>query len=319
MVPSSGRILCAMFPGQGSQFVGMGKQCLAEFPYTKRVFEEAEDATKIAIRRLCLEGPEDELKLTANTQPCILTASVAAWTVLRNECAMTPDLYVGHSLGEYSALVAAGRLTLTRAAFLVRRRGEAMQKAVPEGTGGMAAVLNFDEERLAARCLQVSKGSGKDRRVVEIVNYNSPQQLVVAGHAEILTKLLALLETEDEVKAIRLPVSAPFHSSLMAPAREAMTPLLQESAFTANDSVFVPNVTGNATSQYEVDFLVRQIDSPVRWAQTLKTAGERGVSVFFEVGPGRVLFGLARRQVPKDSKLVHSDDLVTCVKGFTDL
>lgn len=319
MPTPSGRNLLAMFPGQGSQYVGMGKQCLAEFPYTKEIFEEAEDATKIALRRLCFEGPESELKLTANTQPCILTTSVAVWTVLHRECRISPELFAGHSLGEYSALVAAGKLQLGRAAYLVRQRGEAMQRAVPEGVGGMAAVLNFAEDKLAERCQQVSKGSGRDRRMVEIVNYNSPQQLVVAGHVEVLLKLLAVLETEDKIKAVSLPVSAPFHSSLMAPAREVMQPLLEESPLTSNATRVIPNVSGEVTDSYSISNLIQQIDNPVRWTQTLASAAAAGTSIFYEIGPGRVLFGLARRQIPKDAKVLHSDDLVAAVKEFPTL
>ena len=311
MTPS-GRKLLGMFPGQGSQYVGMGKQLLSEFPYTKSVFEEAEDAARIPVRRLCLEGPEEELKLTAFTQPAILTVSVATWTVLSKETGITPDIFAGHSLGEYSALVAAGKLPFGRAVHLVNKRGEAMQRAVPEGRGGMAAVLNFDEQKLQARCKEATRPG----EPIEIANYNSPAQLVVAGHIASLDRLLTVLESQDSVKAVRLAVSAPFHSSMMSKAREEMTPLLQGSPLTKNERVIIPNVTGEPTAFYEIDGLINQIDSPVRWTQTMQSAMSAQCQVFLEIGPGRVLFGLGRRLIPKDSKIAHTDDIVAAVKEF---
>ena len=301
----------AMFPGQGSQYVGMGRELLNEFPSVKVLFEEAADAARINIRKLCIDGPEDELKLTANTQPCILTVSVAIWKVLRDETGIEPVYYAGHSLGEYSAVVAAGKLTLGRAAFLVRRRGEAMQQAVPPGIGAMAAVMNVPADDLKARCEKINKKTN----VVEVVNYNSPQQLVVAGHKKAVDELCVGLET-DGLKFVMLPVSAPFHSSLMKPARDVMEPLLKESEFLTTSHEIIANVTGKVEPDYNASHLARQIDGAVLWTQTMENADKLGCDTYIEIGPGRVLFGLGRRIVPKTSKIMHTDEIV---KTITDL
>lgn len=301
----------AMFPGQGSQYVGMGRELLTEFPAVKVVFEEAEDAARINIRKLCFDGPEDELKLTANTQPCILTVSVAVWKVLKDETGFTPDFFAGHSLGEYSAVVAAGKLPLGRAAFLVRKRGEAMQEAVPAGVGAMAAVMNVPADDLQGRCAAVSaEGS-----VVEVVNFNSAQQLVVAGHKKAVDQLCAGLE-KDGLKFVMLAVSAPFHSSLMKPARDAMDPLLTDSPFAKSEEKIIANITGKIEPDYHADHLIKQINSAVLWTQTMDTAVAEGCTKFVEVGPGRVLFGLGRRIVPRESKLIHSDDVKKAIEDL---
>jgi len=296
------RIL-AMFPGQGSQFVGMGKDLLAEFPYVKTAFEESEDAAHLHVRKLCFEGPDDELKLTANTQPCILTVSVAVWRVLVNEAGLKPALFAGHSLGEYSAVVAAGKLTLGEAALLVRKRGEAMQAAVPVGVGAMAAVMNVPAGDLIARCVRAS-GGGK---VVEVVNYNSPQQLVVAGHKTAVEALCHQLEADGQ-RFVSLPVSAPFHSSLMRPAREAMAPLLNKAGFKATNEKVIANLTGDVVDAYGAQQLIEQINSPVKWTQSLETATKHECDTYVEIGPGKVLFGLARRCLPKTAKLLHTEE-----------
>jgi len=304
----------AMFPGQGSQFVGMGRDLLSEFPKVKQVFEEAEDAAKLAIRRLCFEGPEDELKLTANTQPCILTVSVAVWRVLKEETGLTPALFAGHSLGEYSAVVAAGKLPLGRAAYLVRRRGEAMQQAVPAGVGAMAAVMNVPADDLKARAAKASKPGS----VVEVVNFNSPSQLVVAGHRTAVEALCAELEADGQ-RFVALPVSAPFHSSLMLPAREAMAPLLEEAPFAKTAEPVIANLTGKVEADYGPRFLIEQINSAVLWTQTLDTAHQAGCDTYLEVGPGKVLFGLARKTLPKGPKLLHTDDVKQTIKDVQAL
>lgn len=301
-----------MFPGQGSQFVGMGRDLLHEFPTAKLAFEEAEDAAKIQIRKLCLDGPEDELKLTANTQPCILTVSVATWRVLQQEAGFAPDAFSGHSLGEYSAVVAAGKMELGRAAFLVRKRGEAMQQAVPAGVGAMAAVMNVPAEDLKTRCAKASKPGS----VVEVVNFNSPQQLVVAGHKPAVDALCNQLEADGQ-RFVSLPVSAPFHSSLMKPAREAMTPLLNETKFHKNDARIIANLTGKYADDYGPRYLIEQINSAVLWTQTLETAHQSGLETYVEVGPGKVLFGLARKTLPKGPKLVHTEDVKQTIKDLT--
>lgn len=304
----------AMFPGQGSQFVGMGRQLLTEFPKTKLVFEEAEDAIKVAVKSLCLDGPEDELKLTANTQPCILTVSYAIWTVLRDEVGLQPHLFAGHSLGEYSAVVAAGKMDFARAVLLVRRRGEAMQAAVPVGVGAMAAVLNMPADKLQIICAGVTK----DGCSCEVVNYNSPQQLVIAGHKQAVEEAAQKAEAEGG-KAVMLPVSAPFHSRLMRKAREQMEPLLKDTKFHDTPMRVIANLTGEVAEAYGADMLIQQIDSPVRWTQSLQTAEQQGCDALVEVGPGKVLFGLARRSVAKTAKLLHTEDVVKTIADIKAL
>ena len=295
----------AMFPGQGSQYVGMAKLLLDEFPYTKEIYEEAEDAAKAPIKKLCLEGPEDQLKLTANTQPCIVATSVATWKVITNEKGFMADMFAGHSLGEYSALVASGRLSFARAISLVRARGLAMQKAVPEGIGAMTAVLSLEAAKLEELC----KKSTKPGEPVEVVNYNSPQQLVVAGAATAVKRLEDTL-TAESVKFVSLPVSAPFHSSMMKPARDEMTPLLNDTQYVNNATKIIPNLTATITDTYGSDFLIQQIDSPVKWTQTMEMALHAGMNTYVEVGPGKVLWGLARRILPKgEFKLQHTDQV----------
>jgi [acyl-carrier-protein] S-malonyltransferase len=295
----------AMFPGQGSQYVGMAKLLLDEFPYTKEIYEEAEDAAKAPIKKLCLEGPEDQLKLTANTQPCIVATSVATWKVITNEKGFIADMFAGHSLGEYSALVASGRLSFARAISLVRARGLAMQKAVPEGIGAMTAVLSLEAAKLEELC----KKSTKPGEPVEVVNYNSPQQLVVAGAATAVKRLEDTL-TAESVKFVSLPVSAPFHSSMMKPARDEMTPLLNDTQYVNNATKIIPNLTATITDTYGSDFLIQQIDSPVKWTQTMEMALHAGMNTYVEVGPGKVLWGLARRILPKgEFKLQHTDQV----------
>lgn len=304
----------AMFPGQGSQFVGMGKQLLADFPYVKTAFEEAEDATKLNLRALCFDGPEEDLKLTANTQPCILTVSVATWRVLVNEAGFKPAFFAGHSLGEYSAVVAAGKLSLSDAAGLVRKRGEAMQAAVPPGVGAMAAVMNLAGEDLKKKCAGVSKPG----RVVEVVNFNSPQQLVVAGHKAAVDELCQKLEAAG-VRFVMLAVSAPFHSSLMAPAREKMTALLNAAKFTATVAPVIANLSGKVAADYGPKYLIEQINSAVLWTQTLETAQAAECDAYVEVGPGKVLFGLARKTLAKGPKLFNTEDAPKAIEDVKGL
>lgn len=295
----------AMFPGQGSQYPGMAKILLDNFSYTKEIFQEAEDAAKAPITKLCLEGPEDQLKLTANTQPCIVTTSVATWKVMIQEKGFKADIFAGHSLGEYSALVASGRLGFGDAIKLVRARGMAMQKAVPEGQGAMTAVLSMEASRLEEYCKKASTPG----EPVEVVNYNSPQQLVVAGNAKAVKRLEDAL-TAETVKFVSLAVSAPFHSSMMKPARTEMTPLLTATNFVQNGTKIIPNLTAQVTDNYGADYLIKQIDSPVKWTQTIEASHQAGVNTFVEVGPNKVLFGLAKRILPKgEFKLLQTDNI----------
>ncbi|RZA25730.1 MAG: [acyl-carrier-protein] S-malonyltransferase [Proteobacteria bacterium] len=303
----------AMFPGQGSQYVGMGEKLLEAFPWTNAIFEEAEDASKVAIRRLCLDGPDEDLKLTANTQPCLLTVSVAYWEVLKRELGLSIQYFAGHSLGEYSALVAAGKLDLSRAAYLVRARGEAMQRAVPAGVGGMAAVMKMSVEALEALCLKHSHGSFS----VEIANYNSDAQLVIAGHKEAV-KSLAAEATTMGARCIELPVSAPFHSSLMNEARAQMLPLLRDTVFHKNENYVIPNISALEIKDYQPEFLIEQIDGPVRWIQSITQAQALGMTRFIEVGPGKVLSGLVKRIVPSDGscEIFATDDITQALASL---
>lgn len=295
----------AMFPGQGSQYAGMAKILLEEFPYTKLLFEEADDIARAPIKKLCLEGPDDQLKLTANTQPCIVATSIATWQVMKQEKGFSAKIYAGHSLGEYSALVAAGRVPFATAIKLVRARGLAMQKAVPEGHGSMSAVLSCTAEKLEELC----KASSKSDESVEVVNYNSPQQLVVAGATAAVRRLEEQL-TLIGVKFVTLQVSAPFHSSMMAPARIEMAPILLETTLENNETQIIPNLTADITTHYTVDYLINQIDSPVRWTQSMQSACAHGMQSFVEVGPGKVLWGLARKILPKgEFKLSQTDNI----------
>lgn len=300
----------AMFPGQGSQSVGMARELLQEFPKTKLVFEEVEDTTKIEVLKMCLEGPEDMLKLTQFQQPCILSVSIAKWQVLKEESGFTPEAFAGHSLGEYSALVAAEKLRLDHAARLVYERGRFMQRAVPEGTGAMAAVLKGDPTTLSSLCEDVSKALGE---TVQVANFNSPSQQIVSGTAHAVKTLidkLALLK----VRAVMLPVSAPFHCSLMAPAVEGMKPLFRQVELNTNTSLILPNVTGQFVTDYSFDLLIKQIDSPVLWEHSMKCALECGYNCFVELGPGSVLVNLAKRWFPKENTTLKSSSSLKDLK-----
>ncbi len=303
----------AMFPGQGSQYVGMGKELVEHFPYVNEIFEEAEDAISAKLKRLCLEGPESDLALTANTQPTILTVSVAAWRVLVSETDFSCNHFAGHSLGEYSALVASSKLRFADAVRLVRRRGEAMQKAVPVGDGAMAAIMKVDAEELERRCLDVSN----HQHFVSIANYNNPQQLVVAGHSQSVDRLIDLLKGEGK-RAVKLNVSAPFHSKLMSPAKKVMEELLHQTEFYQNAHYIFPNLTATATDDYHADLLIDQIDHPVRWMQTVENAQELGIQDFIEVGPSTVLTGLLRRCKLRDgTTYMHTDAMREAITNLS--
>lgn len=311
----------AMFPGQGSQYLGMGKELVREFPYCAAIFEEAEDAISVPIRKLCFDGPEDELTATANTQPCILTLSIAVYKVLTQEAGYQPEIYMGHSLGEYSAVVASGKLAFADAVSLVRKRGEAMQRAVPLGKGAMAAILNLAEEKLQGLChAAIAEAVPVDGgpQTVEIVNYNSPQQLVIAGHKGAVDAVVAAAGAIEGVRAVPLATSAPFHSSLMVKAREEMTPLLEGTTFTETSSEVIANITAASSKDYGAELLIKQIDGPVKWSTSLVTAFERGARHFTEVGPGKVLFGLARKNLPRsECTLLNSENITDTIQKLS--
>jgi [acyl-carrier-protein] S-malonyltransferase len=288
-----------LFPGQGSQKIGMGRSWAEAFPEARSAFDEASTALGFDVAALCWEGPEAELQLTANTQPAILTASVAIARVLAAR-GLSPDAVAGHSLGEYSALVAAGALTLADAARLVRRRGELMQEAVPVGVGAMAAILGLDAEavRLVAAEAQAAAAGTE---VCSVANYNSPEQTVIAGHKGAVERAMALAKERGAKRALPLPVSAPFHCALMRPARTGLTPMLESTAFAAARMPVVVNIDAAPQSDGGAlrDSLERQIDGPVRWVESVRFLhDEMGVRRFVEVGPGSVLTGLVKRIVP---------------------
>ena len=285
-----------MFPGQGSQKVGMGRAWAEASPAARATFEEADEALGFPLSRLCFEGPEEDLNLTANTQPALVAVSTAVHRAL-GELApgLRPVAVAGHSLGEYSALVAAGALGFADALRLVRRRGELMQEAVPVGVGAMAAIIGLDPETIAAIAQEASQGE-----ICAVANYNGPAQTVIAGHKDAVDRAVALARERGARKATLLAVSAPFHSPLMRPAREGMAPLLEAAEFRDPAVPVVTNVDAASvtTGAAARDALIRQIDSPVRWVESaLRMESSLGVEVFMEVGPGNVLAGMTRRIV----------------------
>lgn len=287
--------LALLFPGQGSQFVGMGRALVESSPAARAVFDEADAALGFALSRLCFGGPEEELKLTANTQPAILTHSVAALAELSAGSPGKLDgvaFAAGHSLGEYSACVAAGAISFSDALRLVRRRGELMQEAVPAGVGAMAAIVGLPAEDVEAACREAAQGE-----VVSAANYNSPEQTVIAGHAGAVERASSACLSKGAKRAIPLPVSAPFHSPLMRPARERMEELLAATAFSDARFPVVTNVDALPVRDGTKlrDSLVRQIDSPVRWVESVRRLAAEGIDRALEIGPGNVLAGLLRR------------------------
>jgi len=287
--------LALLFPGQGSQSVGMGKALVEASPAARAVFEEADAVLGFPLTRLCFEGPEADLQRTANTQPAILTHSIAAFRDLE---ARFPErlegaaFAAGHSLGEYSANVAAGALAFADAVRLVRSRGERMQEAVPAGIGAMAAILGLAPEAVEAACRDAAQGE-----VVAPANFNSPDQTVIAGHTAAVARASALCTERGAKRAVPLPVSAPFHCALMAPAREKMTPLLEAADFRDARWPIVTNVDAAPATEGAAlrRALVRQIDSTVRWVESVRRLVADGVTRGIEIGPGAVLSGLVRR------------------------
>jgi [acyl-carrier-protein] S-malonyltransferase len=291
------------FPGQGSQAIGMGRAFYEASAAAKRIVDEANDALGMDLRHMMFDGPEADLALTANTQPAVLTASVAAAAACA-ERGLTPALAAGHSLGEYSALVVAGALSLADAVRVVRRRGEFMQEAVPVGTGAMAAIMGVGLDVVEQVCADAGKGE-----VVDVANVNSAQQIVIAGHKAAVERAVALVKDRGGRKSVLLPVSAPFHCALMSPAAERLAAELAKVAVRDPKIPVVRNVDGGVTRTAAdvVPFLLRQVASPVRWTACVQTLAAEGARAFVEVGPGRVLTGLAKRIV-EDVPAVSIED-----------
>jgi [acyl-carrier-protein] S-malonyltransferase len=306
--------LAFIFPGQGSQSAGMGKALAEGFPAARAVFEEADRALGFALSRLCFEGPEEELKLTANTQPAILACSVAAWRVLE-EKGVRPDYVAGHSLGEYSALVAAGALALADAVVTVRRRGEYMQQAVPAGEGAMAAILGLPADKVAAACGQAAQG-----QVVSPANLNSPEQVVISGHAAAVERAMAAAKAAGAKRALRLPVSAPFHCALMEPVVAPLKKQLESIRFSDLRVPLVTNVDADlvTTGAAARDALVRQVPAPVRWEEAMRKLAALGCDRAVEVGPGKVLAGLWR-QIDRSVTVLNVEDPAGLEKTLAQL
>jgi [acyl-carrier-protein] S-malonyltransferase len=279
-----------LFPGQGSQYAGMGKSLADRFPVVREAFEEADVALGFPLSRLCFEGPADALQLTENTQPALLTVSVAAFRVLQEQ-GLEPDYVAGHSLGEYSALVAAGSLEFADAARLVRKRGQYMQAAVPAGVGAMAALLKLPDGKLDSILAEAAQGE-----VVSAANLNSPDQIVIAGHASAVARAIDLAKAAGARRAVLLPVSAPFHCSLMKPAQERLSVDLNATAFRDLTVPLVNNWQANLirTGAEAREGLYQQVPNPVRWTETIRKLASEGVTRFVEVGAGGVLTGLLR-------------------------
>jgi [acyl-carrier-protein] S-malonyltransferase len=295
-----------IFPGQGSQYPGMGRELAEKFPGARRAFEEADQALGFSISKLCFEGPTEDLQLTANTQPAILATSVAAAEVLR-EKGIAADFVAGHSLGEYSALVVAGSLSLGEAVRLVRKRGQYMQEAVPVGQGAMAALLGLDALAVEEICHEAGQGE-----VVSPANFNSPGQVVIAGHAGAVARAVQLAKARGAKRAVMLNVSAPFHCALMKPAQEKLERALDRVEISDPQIPLANNVDAElARSAAQVrDGLIRQVTAPVRWDQAMRVLRAENVAWFIEVGPGKVLSGLLR-QIDLQAECLRVEDVST--------
>jgi [acyl-carrier-protein] S-malonyltransferase len=305
-----------LFPGQGSQAVGMGRQLAERFPVAANTFAEADEACGFALSKLCFEGPEDELKLTENTQPAILTVSVAALRVLA-EYNVEPALASGHSLGEWSAHVAAGTLRFADAVRAVKARGRAMQEAVPAGQGAMAAVLQLDAAQVTEACAEAAQETGL---TVAAANLNSPGQTVISGALAAVEKAAAIAKAKGARRAVMLPVSAPFHCALMQPAQEEVARVLAGLKLSEPRVPVAANVTGELVTTAEAarDALIRQVTGTVRWVDCVKALVGAGATIFVEVGPGKVLTGLMK-QIDPAQRALNVEDAASLEKALAEL
>ena len=293
-----------IFPGQGSQYAGMGKNLVENFKVAAETFQEADDALGFKLSALCFNGPEEELKLTANTQPAILATSIAALRVVRSETDLSADYLAGHSLGEFSALVASGTFPFADALKTVRARGTFMQEAVPVGVGAMAAILSVEADVLAEICAEAAQGE-----IVAPANFNSPGQIVIAGHATAVNRAIEIAKGKGFRKAMLLPVSAPFHSALMTPAGLRLREVLAVVNLAELSVPVVTNVEAlpNADAARVKELLVTQVSAPVKWDESVRTMVSLGVTSFIEIGPGKVLSGLVKR-IDKEVTTANIED-----------
>jgi [acyl-carrier-protein] S-malonyltransferase len=296
--------LAFLFPGQGSQYPGMGKELANSFSVARQTFEEANDALGFKLSAICFSGSDEELKLTANTQPAILSTSIAVLRVLQQETGLKADFLAGHSLGEYSALVCSGALAFADAVRTVRARGTYMQEAVPVGTGTMAAMLSIEKEELEDICREAAQGE-----VVSPANFNSPGQIVIAGSTAAINRAIEIAKGRGFRKAMLLPVSAPFHCALMKPAADRLSVVLDTITVSEMSLPVVANATAlpNSSKEQVNPLLVTQVCAPVLWEQSVSEMVRQGVSRFVEIGPGKVLCGLVKR-IAKDVEHANIED-----------
>lgn len=294
-----------IFPGQGSQKPGMGADLVSEFAEAKEIFDAADEALGFSISKICFEGSEDDLKLTENTQPAILAMSSAIMAVIRSRSQQRPEFVAGHSLGEYSAVVAAGGLGAAEAAAIVNKRGRFMQEAVPAGEGAMAALIGPTPEEVEEICREAAEGE-----VLSPANLNAPGQIVIAGTKAAVDRAIEVAKGKGVRRALPLPVSAPFHCALMKPAEEKLRPVLEDASFSDLDVPLVNNVDAKAVSTVDDvrDGLIRQVVAPVRWIDVIETMVGEGVTHFVEIGPGAVLAGLVKR-INRDVEATSINDV----------
>ncbi|MBA3785759.1 MAG: ACP S-malonyltransferase [Acidobacteria bacterium] len=304
-----------IFPGQGSQAVGMGKDLFDNFSISREVFEEADDALGFSLSEMCFSGTAEDLALTSNTQPAILTVSVAAFRAMVSEGFPIPDFVAGHSLGEYSALVAAGAVNFTDAVKTVRKRGTYMQNAVPFGVGAMAAILGLPLETVEITCEEAKQG-----QVCNAANINSPSQVVIAGNTEAIDRAIEILKERGAKRAIKLNVSAPFHCALMLPAQEKLAADLQEIDFKDLTVPIIENFSAesNVKGERVRTALTEQVSKPVRWAQSVENLIVEEVKTFVEVGAGRVLSGLVK-QINRDVRILNVENSTSLKEALNNL
>ncbi len=297
--------LAYIFPGQGSQSVGMGKDLYDNFPAAREVFEEANDALGFSLSEMCFSGEEADLQLTANTQPAILTTSIAAFRAMETEGFQLPDFVAGHSLGEYSALVAANALSFSDAVKTVRKRGQYMQEAVPVGVGAMAAIIGLDLETVETVCKEAENGE-----ICSPANINSPSQIVIAGNESAVDRAIEILKARGAKRAIKLNVSAPFHCDLMLPAQKKLAEDLSEIAYSNLRFPIIENVSAeeNENGERVKTALTEQVSKPVRWSPSVELLIKNGVETFVEVGAGKILCGLVR-QINRDVRSLNVGDM----------